>query len=98
MLPDSSSIPAEGQPKHDECKLVGAALRNILEQDIRPRDILTKTAFANATRAIAAAGGSTNGILHLLALAREAQVDFTLKDIQPILRETPVVLLSARAG
>ena len=61
MLPDSSSIPAEGQPKHDECKLVGAALRNILEQDIRPRDILTKTAFANATRAIAAAGGSTNG-------------------------------------
>jgi len=98
MLPDSSSIPAEGQPKHDECKQVGPALRNILEQGIRPRDILTKAAFANATRAIAAAGGSTNGVLHLLALAREAQVDFTLRDIQPILRETPVVCSFAPRG
>lgn len=98
MLPDSSSIPAEGEPKHEECWQVGLALRKILEQNIRPRDILTKTAFANATRAIAAAGGSTNGILHLLALAREAEVEFTLKDIQPILRETPVVCSFAPRG
>jgi dihydroxy-acid dehydratase len=98
MLSDSSSIPAEGQPKHDECRKIGAALKAILEQNIRPRDILTRTAFANATCAIAAAGGSTNGILHLLALAREAQVDFTLRDIQPILRETPVVCSFAPRG
>jgi dihydroxy-acid dehydratase len=98
MLPDSSSIPAEGDPKHQECTQVGAALRTILEQDIRPRNILTKTAFTNATAAIAAAGGSTNGILHLLAVAREAGVDFTLRDIQPILRKTPVYCSFAPRG
>ena len=98
MLPDSSSIPAEGEPKQEECTKVGAALRTVLEQDIRPRDILTKTAFANATAAIAAAGGSTNGILHLLAVAREAGVDFTLADIQPILRQTPVYCSFAPRG
>ncbi len=98
MLPFSSSIPAEGDAKLEECRRVGAALRLVLEQNLRPRDILTRDAFANATAVIAAAGGSTNGILHLLALAREADVDFTLKDMQPILRETPVYCSFAPRG
>jgi len=98
MLPYSSSIPAEGHGKLEECRQVGAALRLLLEQHLRPRDILTRDAFANATAVIAAAGGSTNGILHLLALAREAEVDFALRDMQPILRETPVYCSFAPRG
>jgi dihydroxy-acid dehydratase len=98
MLPASSSIPAEDEAKRAECRQVGAAVRGLLERGLRPRDILTRTAFENATVAIAAAGGSTNGILHLLALAREARVDFTLRDIQPLLRRTPVVCSFAPRG
>ncbi len=98
MLPFSSSIPAVGEDKLKECREVGAALRLLLEKNLRPRDILTRDAFANATAVIAAAGGSTNGILHLLALAREAEVDFTLKDMQPILRKTPVYCSFAPRG
>ena len=98
MLPFSSSIPAIVDEKRTECLQVGQALRHLLEHDIRPRDILTRQAFTNAAVAMAAAGGSTNGILHLLALAREAQVDFGLKDIQPILRNTPVLCSFAPRG
>lgn len=98
MLPASSSIPAEDEAKRAECGQVGAAVRGLLERGLRPRDILTRAAFENATVAIAAAGGSTNGILHLLALAREARVDFTLRDIQSLLRRTPVVCSFAPRG
>jgi dihydroxy-acid dehydratase len=98
MLPFSSSIPAVDDAKTAECKAVGQAIINLLKNDIRPRDILTKTAFENAAAAIAAAGGSTNGILHLLALAREAQVDFGLQDIQAIVRKTPVLCSFAPRG
>jgi len=98
MLPFSSSIPAVVDEKRKECLQVGQAMRLLLEQNIRPRDILTVQAFKNAAVAIAAAGGSTNGILHLLALAREAQVDFGLKDIQPIFRNTPVLCSFAPRG
>ena len=98
MLPSSSSIPAVDDLKRDECRKVGKAVLNLLEQNIRPSDILTKKAFENATVTIAAAGGSTNGILHLIALAREAKVDFNLKDIQPILKRTPVVCSFAPRG
>jgi dihydroxy-acid dehydratase len=98
MLPFSSSIPAVVDEKRKECLQVGQAMRNLLEKNIRPRDILTRKAFENAAAAIAAAGGSTNGILHLLALAREAQVDFGLKDIQPIFRNTPVLCSFAPRG
>lgn len=90
MLPDSSSIPAIDEEKRAECRRVGLAVRNLLEKNIRPRDILTKTAFVNAMTAIAAVGGSTNGVIHLLAVAKEACVDFTLKDVQAICRRTPV--------
>jgi len=98
MLPYSSSIPAEHEEKREECRRVGAALENLLQQGVRPRDILTPASFRNATAAIAAAGGSTNGILHLLALAREAEVDFSLRDVQQIVRETPVLCSFAPRG
>jgi dihydroxy-acid dehydratase len=81
-LPDTSSRPAVAEEKREECRRVGAALRLLLERGIRPRDILTRKAFVNATTTLAAIGGSTNGILHLLALAREAGVAFTLQVIQ----------------
>ena len=98
MLPQSSSIPAIDSQKGQECLRVGAAVRNLLERHIRPRDILTRRAFENATAAIAAIGGSTNGVLHLLALAREAHVHFGLKDMQHIFRRTPVRCSFAQRG
>ncbi|MEZ6122006.1 MAG: dihydroxy-acid dehydratase [Planctomycetaceae bacterium] len=98
MLPASSSIPAVDPAKRTECRDVGNALKALLQNNIRPRDILTKAAFRNAAVSIAAAGGSTNGVLHLLALAREANVDFGLKDLQPIFRETPVLCSFAPRG
>jgi dihydroxy-acid dehydratase len=98
MLPYSSSIPAIAPEKAAECRQVGRAVRKLLAENIRPRDILTKAAFRNAAATIAAIGGSTNGILHLLALAREAEVEFGLKDIQNIVRETPVYCNFAPRG
>jgi dihydroxy-acid dehydratase len=98
MLPNSSSIPAVDPEKAAECARVGSALRTVLERDLRPRRILTKQAFLNATAAIAAAGGSTNGVLHLLALAREAEVDFSLEDVQRVCRRTPVLANFAPRG
>ena len=91
MPPYSSSIPADTPEKREECLGVGQLVQGLLSSGLRPRDILTRDAFFNATVAIAAAGGSTNGILHLLALAREAGVSFDLSDIQGILRSTPVL-------
>lgn len=98
MLPFSSSIPAIDDAKKSECQNVASAVKNLLERNIRPRDILTRKAFENAAATIAAVGGSTNGILHLLALAREAKVDFHLQDVQEILRKTPVYCNFAPRG
>jgi dihydroxy-acid dehydratase len=98
MLPYSSSIPAVDPQKQRECLDVGAAVRNLLHLDLRPRDVLTRRAFENAAAAIAAIGGSTNGILHLLALAREAGVAFGLAEMQPIFRRTPVLCSFAPRG
>ncbi len=84
--------------KKAECRQVGAAIRKLLEKNLRPRDILTRAAFENAAATIAAAGGSTNGVLHLLALAREAEVNFGLKDLQEIFRRTPVLCSFAPRG
>jgi dihydroxy-acid dehydratase len=97
-LPDTSSRPAVAEEKREECRRVGAALRLLLERGIRPRDILVREAFVNATATLAAIGGSTNGILHLLALAREARVPFDLRDIQAICRRTPVLCNFAPRG
>ena len=98
MLPASSSIPAVEQAKRDECRQVGAAVRVLLEREIRPRDILSWNAFENAAATIAAIGGSTNGVLHLLALAREAGLRFGLPDIQRIFPRTPVLCSFAPRG
>ena len=98
MPPYSSSIPAEGPEKRDECRRVGQLVRGLLAAGLRPCDILTRDAFTNATAAIAAAGGSTNGVLHLLALAQEAGVSFDLTDFQSIFRSTPVLASFAPRG
>ncbi len=98
MLPASSSIPAVDPEKKAECRRVGAAVVNLLQKNLRPRDILSKTAFNNCAVTIAAAGGSTNGVLHILALAREAGVDFCLRDLQTIFRNTPVLCSFAPRG
>lgn len=98
MLPASSSIPAVDPQKVAECRQVGEAVANLLKLNLRPRDILTKQAFRNCAVTIAAAGGSTNGVLHILALAKEAGVDFSLRDLQAIFRETPVLCSFAPRG
>lgn len=98
MPPQSSSIPAIDPAKQAECLATGQLVRHLLEKQIRPRDILTRQAFENSAATIAAAGGSTNGVLHMLALAREAQVDFTLRDLQAIFRKTPVLCSFAPRG
>lgn len=98
MPPQSSSIPAVDPAKVTDCQNAGKWIRQLLERQIRARDILTRRAFDNAATTIAAIGGSTNGVLHLLALAREAGVDFTLRDLQRIFRQTPVVCNFAPRG
>jgi dihydroxy-acid dehydratase len=97
-LPDTSSMPAIEAGKREECLRVGRAVRKLLEMNLRPRDIITKASLTNAMTAIAAIGGSTNGVLHMLAIAREAGVDFTLRDIQAVCRRTPVLCNFAPRG
>jgi dihydroxy-acid dehydratase len=97
-LPDTSSIPSLDEAKTGDCLRVGKAMRRLLEMNLRPRDILTKAAISNAMITIAAMGGSTNGVLHILALAHEAGVDFTLRDVQAICRRTPVYCNFAPRG
>lgn len=97
-LPDTSSMPAIEAGKREECLRVGKAVRRLLEMNLRPRDIITKASITNAMTAICAIGGSTNGVLHILAVAREAGVDFTLRDVQAIARRTPVLCNFAPRG
>lgn len=88
-LPGTASTPAVHANKHQECLRVGAAIRKMLELDIKPRDILTKKAFENAIVLINALGGSTNAVLHLIAIARCGDVDLTIDDFQRIADKTP---------
>lgn len=90
-LPNSSSYPATHEGKKEECLAIGAAMKNMLEKNICPRDIMTRKAFENAMTLVMALGGSTNAVLHYLAIARAAEVDFTLKDIQDISDRTPLI-------
>ena len=90
-LPNSSSYPATHEGKKAECLAIGAAMKNMLEKNILPRDIMTRKAFENAMTVVMAMGGSTNAVLHYLAIARAAEVDFTLKDIQAISDRTPLI-------
>ncbi len=88
-LPYNASNPANGAEKVLECEAVGEPLYRLLEQDLKPRDILTKKAMENAFRLVTVLGGSTNAVLHLLAIAKTAEIEFTLKDFQRISDETP---------
>ncbi len=81
-LPYSSSTPAVDPLKLDECIRAGAAIRTLLERDIKPRDIMTRTAFENAMVMVMALGGSTNAVLHLIAMARSVGVAVTIDDFQ----------------
>jgi len=88
-LPYSSSIPAEDPAKLDECFRAGAAIRNLLELDLKPRDIMTRAAFENAMVLIMVTGGSTNAVLHLIAMARAAGVPLTIDDFQSVSDRIP---------
>ncbi len=88
-LPYSSSTPAVDAKKMDECSRAGQAIRTLLEKDIKPRDIMTRAAFENAIVIIMALGGSTNAVLHLIAMARAVNVKLTIDDFQSVSERVP---------
>jgi dihydroxy-acid dehydratase len=90
-LPYSSSIPAEDPRKREECVAAGRAMRRLLEQDIKPRDVMTRPAFENAMVVVMALGGSTNAVLHLIAMARSVGVKLTIDDFQKVSNRTPYI-------
>ena len=90
-LPGDASLPAVDPRKVDEARDAGRAILRLLDEDIRPRDLLTPRAFENAITVVLALGGSTNAVLHLLAIAYEAGVDLTLADFDRISRSTPYI-------
>ena len=90
-LPYSSSNPAVSQAKHNECLQAGAAIKHLLELDLKPSDIMTFKAFENAIKIVMILGGSTNAVLHLIAMAKSVGVRITLKDFQRISDSTPVL-------
>jgi dihydroxy-acid dehydratase len=90
-LPYSSSNPALSAEKQQECKDAGAAIRLLLEKDIKPKDIMTRKAFENAVAVIMVLGGSTNAVLHMIAMAKSVGVEFTQDDFQTISDKIPVL-------
>jgi len=88
-LPYSASAPAVDPEKVDECVRAGHALKHLLEIDLKPRDIMTREAFENAMVVITALGGSTNAVLHLIAMARALDIDLTLEDFQSVSDRVP---------
>ena len=88
-LPYSSSTPAVDAAKAEECLKAGAAVRHLLENDIKPRDIMTRAAFENAMVIVIALGGSTNAVLHLIAMARAVDVALTIDDFQKVSDRVP---------
>ncbi len=90
-LPYSSSTPAEDPQKLDECVRAGAAIKKLLELDLKPRDIMTRQAFENAMVIVTVLGGSTNAVLHLLAMARAVEVPLTIDDFQRVSDRVPLL-------
>ena len=88
-LPYSASIPAEDPAKIDECKRAAKAIRHLMEIDLKPRDIMTRAAFENAMVIVVALGGSTNAVLHLIAMARSVGIDLKLNDFQKVSDRVP---------
>jgi dihydroxy-acid dehydratase len=90
-LPNSSSFPAISPMKHAECDQIGEAMYRALQLDLKPRDIMTFEAFENAITMVMALGGSTNAVLHLLAMAKAVGIKLTLADFQRISDRTPYI-------
>jgi dihydroxy-acid dehydratase len=90
-LPYSSSNPALSEDKQKECEAVGAAIKLLLEKDIKPRDIMTRKAFENAITVIMVLGGSTNAVLHLIAMAKSVDIPLTQDDFQSISNRIPML-------
>ena len=90
-LPFSSSLPAEDPGKADECRRAGAAMRTLLERDLKPLDILTRKSFENALAMVMAVGGSTNAVLHLVAIAKAARIPLSLDDFQQASDRVPLL-------
>ncbi len=88
-LPYNSSNPATSPEKQDECNNIGAAMNMLIEKDIKPRDIMTRKAFENAITLITVLGGSTNAVLHMIAMAKSVELNITIDDIQNIGNKTP---------
>ena len=88
-LPYNSSNPAVSEDKISECKLVGDSIYNLLKKDIKPSDIITKKSLNNALRLISILGGSTNAVLHFLAIAKAANIHLTIEDFQKVSDNTP---------
>jgi dihydroxy-acid dehydratase len=88
-LPYSASTPATDPAKSDECRRAGEAMRTLLERNIKPSDIMTRAAFDNALAVVMALGGSTNAVLHLIAMSRAIGVNLTLEDVQAASDRTP---------
>src|SRR5262249_11408919 len=90
-LPFSSSTPAVDKAKKKECAAAGKAILHLLKIGLKPRDIMTRAAFENAMVVGMALGGSTNLVLHLLAIARAAKIDLTLEDFKAVARRIPLL-------
>jgi len=90
-LPYNSSIPAENPHKETESERIALAIKNLLELDLKPLDIITKKSLENAVALVNALGGSTNAVLHYLAIAHAAGIDFTLEDFQRVSDRTPLI-------
>ncbi len=90
-LPYNSSIPAENPHKETESERIAAAIKNLLELDLKPLDIITKKSLENAVALVNALGGSTNAVLHYLAIAHAAGIEFTLDDFQRVSDRTPLI-------
>lgn len=88
-LPYTSSNPATSNEKIDECDIIGSAIDNLIKNDLKPLDIVTRESIINAVRLITVLGGSTNAVLHILAIAKSANIDFNIDDFQEISDSTP---------
>lgn len=97
-LPGSSSSPASSPAKMRECSRIGSAIRICLERNIRPSDLLTPASFQNAITMMMALGGSTNAVLHILAMAKSANIQLNLDDFQSISDKTPFIANMAPSG